>query len=75
MLQIVCNPQNPLGRTYPRETLLQYARFCEQNDLHLVSDEIYAMSVYDNPRAFLTTGDSTTSDAQMTLACPHSPAC
>ncbi|KAK1926199.1 pyridoxal phosphate-dependent transferase [Papiliotrema laurentii] len=46
---IVCNPQNPLGRTYPRETLLQYARFCEQNDLHLVSDEIYAMSVYDNP--------------------------
>jgi aspartate/methionine/tyrosine aminotransferase len=46
---IVCNPHNPLGRTYPRETLLEYMRFCEERDLHLVSDEIYAMSVYDNP--------------------------
>lgn len=45
---IVCNPQNPLGRTYSRETLLAYARFCEERDLHLVSDEIYAMSVYEN---------------------------
>ncbi|WWC58053.1 uncharacterized protein I303_100588 [Kwoniella dejecticola CBS 10117] len=45
---IVCNPQNPLGRTYPRSTLLAYARFCEERDLHLVSDEIYALSVYDN---------------------------
>ncbi|KAL1405968.1 hypothetical protein Q8F55_007650 [Vanrija albida] len=46
---IVCNPHNPLGRTYSRETLLAYARFCEERDLHLVSDEIYAMSVYENP--------------------------
>ncbi|EIW73272.1 hypothetical protein TREMEDRAFT_24846 [Tremella mesenterica DSM 1558] len=46
---IVCNPQNPLGRTYSRETLLAYAKFCEEKDLHLVSDEIYALSVYDNP--------------------------
>lgn len=47
-LQILCNPQNPLGRTYSRDTLLAYARFCEERDLHLVSDEIYAMSVYEN---------------------------
>ncbi|GMK59407.1 hypothetical protein CspeluHIS016_0800130 [Cutaneotrichosporon spelunceum] len=45
---ILCNPHNPLGRTYSRETLLAYARFCEERDLHLVSDEIYAMSVWDN---------------------------
>ncbi|UOH83891.1 hypothetical protein LQV05_006629 [Cryptococcus neoformans] len=45
---IVCNPQNPLGRTYPRETLLAYAKFCQNKDLHLVSDEIYALSVYEN---------------------------
>ncbi|KGB77237.2 hypothetical protein CNBG_3075 [Cryptococcus deuterogattii R265] len=45
---IVCNPQNPLGRTYPRETLLAYAKFCQNKDLHLVSDEIYALSIYDN---------------------------
>ncbi|WRT63638.1 uncharacterized protein IL334_000561 [Kwoniella shivajii] len=45
---ILCNPQNPLGRTYPRSTLLAYAKFCEERDLHLVSDEIYALSIYDN---------------------------
>jgi len=37
---------------HSRETLLAYATFCEENDLHLVSDEIYAMSVYDNPSAW-----------------------
>ncbi|ODO01973.1 hypothetical protein L198_02704 [Cryptococcus wingfieldii CBS 7118] len=47
---IVCNPQNPMGRPYPRETLLAYARFCEEKDLHLVSDEIYGMSVYENAK-------------------------
>jgi hypothetical protein len=46
--QILCNPQNPLGRTYPRSTLIAYAKWCEANDVHLVSDEIYAMSVYDS---------------------------
>ncbi|WVQ80398.1 hypothetical protein IAT38_002503 [Cryptococcus sp. DSM 104549] len=45
---IVCNPQNPLGKTYSRETLLAYAKFCEEKDLHLVSDEIYGLSVYKN---------------------------
>ncbi|WWC66900.1 uncharacterized protein I206_100807 [Kwoniella pini CBS 10737] len=49
---IVCNPQNPLGRTYPRSTLLAYAKFCEEKDLHLVSDEIYALSIYDNEGKF-----------------------
>ncbi|TYJ52364.1 hypothetical protein B9479_007020 [Cryptococcus floricola] len=48
--KVVCNPQNPLGRPYPRATLLAYAKFCEERDLHLVSDEIYAMSVYENKK-------------------------
>lgn len=48
---IVCNPHNPIGRTYTRDTLLAYARFCEERDLHLVSDEIYAMSVYNSPHS------------------------
>lgn len=25
-------------------------RFCSRNGLHLISDEIYALSVWDNPR-------------------------
>lgn len=49
----MCNPQNPLGRAYSRETLLAYAKFCEEKDLHLVSDEIYAMSTYSHPGELL----------------------
>ncbi|KAF6752459.1 pyridoxal phosphate-dependent transferase [Ephemerocybe angulata] len=40
------NPQNPYGRCYPKEVLEAYCRFCEQHDLHLVSDEIYALSSF-----------------------------
>ncbi|KAF5335726.1 hypothetical protein D9611_009629 [Ephemerocybe angulata] len=40
------NPQNPYGRCYPKEVLEAYCRFCEQHDLHLVSDEIYALSTF-----------------------------
>jgi 1-aminocyclopropane-1-carboxylate synthase len=46
---LLCNPQNPLGFCYPRETLLEYLRFVERHGLHLISDEIYALSIFDNP--------------------------
>lgn len=35
--------------TESRETLLEYCAFAEANDLHLISDEIYGLSVYDAP--------------------------
>ena len=28
---------------------MAYTRFCEEKDLHLVSDEIYALSTYSHP--------------------------
>ncbi|PWN34605.1 PLP-dependent transferase, partial [Meira miltonrushii] len=43
---IVCNPHNPVGRCYDREALLEYGRFAEEHNLHLVFDEIFAMSTY-----------------------------
>ncbi|KZT54834.1 PLP-dependent transferase [Calocera cornea HHB12733] len=46
---ILCNPHNPLGQCYPRETILEYARFCEKHDLHLVCDEIFAFSTFQSP--------------------------
>ncbi|KAI0198510.1 putative acc synthase [Astrocystis sublimbata] len=48
---LISNPHNPLGRCYPAETLREIARFCGTNNLHLISDEIFAKSVYENPRA------------------------
>ncbi|KAJ5776381.1 PLP-dependent transferase [Penicillium nucicola] len=48
---LISNPHNPLGRCYPPETLREFALFCGKNDLHLISDEIYAFSGFQNPEA------------------------
>jgi 1-aminocyclopropane-1-carboxylate synthase len=43
---LVCHPHNPLGQSYPRETLIALMEFCNKHDIHLISDEIYALSTY-----------------------------
>ncbi|KAI3535137.1 hypothetical protein CSPX01_11655 [Colletotrichum filicis] len=43
---LLCNPSNPCGRTYPSTSLVEIARFCGQKNMHLLSDEIYAMSTF-----------------------------
>ena len=44
---LLCNPHNPLGKCYPVETLKELMLFCAKHDLHLISDEIYALSVFE----------------------------
>jgi 1-aminocyclopropane-1-carboxylate synthase len=46
---ILCSPHNPLGRCYPRETLVALMRLCQTHCIHLISDEIYALSTWHNP--------------------------
>ncbi|KAI0173471.1 putative acc synthase [Hypoxylon sp. FL1284] len=48
---MLTNPHNPLGRCYPEETLKAIAQFCGHNSLHLIIDEVFANSVYENPQA------------------------
>lgn len=43
---VISNPHNPLGQCYSRETIEALMRFCHNYRLHLISDEIYALSVY-----------------------------
>lgn len=45
---LICNPHNPLGRCYSRETLEALLLFCQKYQIHLISDEVYALSVYNN---------------------------
>lgn len=45
----LCSPHNPLGRCYPRDVLVGLMKFCQQHKIHLISDEIYALSVWQNP--------------------------
>lgn len=46
---ILCHPHNPLGKCYTPEALVAFMKLCNKHSVHLVVDEIYAMSVYDVP--------------------------
>ncbi|KAL8734962.1 MAG: hypothetical protein Q9181_003011 [Wetmoreana brouardii] len=46
---ILASPHNPLGKCYTVDTLKAYMRFCQKHRIHLISDEVYAMSVYKTP--------------------------
>ncbi|KAI0867138.1 pyridoxal phosphate-dependent transferase [Xylaria cubensis] len=43
---IVCNPQNPYGHIYPKFWMEAILQFCEAQDIHYISDEIYGMSTF-----------------------------
>ncbi|KAH9221867.1 pyridoxal phosphate-dependent transferase [Leptodontidium sp. 2 PMI_412] len=43
---LISNPSNPLGQCYPPETLKRIMEFCGRTKIHLISDEVYAMSVF-----------------------------
>ncbi|CAG7918900.1 unnamed protein product [Penicillium olsonii] len=45
---MLCNPHNPLSRCYPRETVTALMKLCQSRKMHLISDEIYALSVWEN---------------------------
>lgn len=38
------NPHNPFARCYPADVVRGCMRFCQERNLHFVSDEVYAMS-------------------------------
>ena len=45
---MLCHPHNPLGRCYPRSTLVALMQLCQRYQMHFISDEIYALSVWEN---------------------------
>ena len=45
---VLCNPHNPLGRCYSPEVIRRLMCLCQEYDAHLISDEIYALSVWEN---------------------------
>lgn len=44
---LLCSPQNPLGRVFSKDEIIQVAKFCERHDLVLVSDEIHCDLILD----------------------------
>jgi aspartate/methionine/tyrosine aminotransferase len=41
---LICNPHNPLSICYPKKALVECMEFCQERGLHLISDEIYALT-------------------------------
>ncbi|KAG7338399.1 1-aminocyclopropane-1-carboxylate synthase [Nitzschia inconspicua] len=48
---LLSHPQNPLGICYPPHVIQECIDWCRDNKVHLVSDEIYAGSVYRKEEA------------------------
>jgi cystathionine beta-lyase len=48
-LLILCNPHNPVGITWDRETLEEVAEICHENQVLVVSDEIHSdLGIFGN---------------------------
>ncbi|KAH8746600.1 pyridoxal phosphate-dependent transferase [Diaporthe sp. PMI_573] len=45
---IISHPHNPLGRCYSRSVLIRLMELCQKYEIHFISDEIYALSVFKN---------------------------
>ena len=47
---LICNPQNPLGRTWSEEELKAILEICIKHDVLCVSDEVHADIIYSGHR-------------------------
>lgn len=46
-LVVVCTPNNPTGKIFSRQELLEIGQLCQQHGAYLVSDEVYEYMTYD----------------------------
>ncbi|CAF1259538.1 unnamed protein product [Adineta steineri] len=49
---IIVNPHNPLGDIYNEETIRPVLEFAAEKQLHVIIDEIYALSIFENEKTF-----------------------
>ncbi|OAT04900.1 SirI protein [Blastomyces gilchristii SLH14081] len=43
---VLTNPHNLFGQCYPQEVLEACLKFCQRREIHMVSDEVYAMTTF-----------------------------
>jgi len=49
------NPGNPTGQVYTREELATICKFCAENGIVLLADEVYQRNVYAKDKEFFST--------------------
>lgn len=47
---VINSPNNPTGSIYTKEELVEIAEFAKENNLIIISDEIYEKLIYDNEK-------------------------
>lgn len=47
---LICNPNNPTGTVYTKEEVEMLVSICVENNLFLISDEVYREFVYDGKK-------------------------
>ncbi len=53
---LICNPGNPTGILYPKESLEKLREICIKHNLFLIADEVYREFVYDGLKHHSTLG-------------------
>ncbi|XP_057528250.1 probable aminotransferase ACS12 [Amaranthus tricolor] len=48
------NPSNPVGNIYSRDTLCDLLDFAREKNIHIISDEIFAGSIYGDSEKFVS---------------------
>ncbi|GAM28349.1 hypothetical protein SAMD00019534_115250 [Acytostelium subglobosum LB1] len=43
---VLCSPNNPTGTVFSSDELNEVIAFCRKHNIHLISDEIYALSIF-----------------------------
>jgi aspartate aminotransferase len=52
---LMCSPSNPTGAVYSKEEIAAIGNWAHQNDLWVITDEIYQNLVYDGTKAYSIT--------------------
>ncbi|WP_238900015.1 PatB family C-S lyase [Clostridium sp. YIM B02500] len=67
---VLCNPHNPVGRVYSREELEELVKFCDENNLLLVSDEIHSELIFEGKHIPVFTLNEKAKNISITLTSP-----
>lgn len=68
---VLCNPHNPAGQTWAKETLQRLADFCYERNILVISDEIHAdMALFGNRHTPFATVSQRAADISITFGAP-----
>lgn len=51
---LLSNPSNPIGNIMTRETLFNLLDFAREKNIHIISDELFAASTFNNHQEFIS---------------------